>query len=497
MDARAVRAVLFAAVSWGMLVAVAALSRVGGVGFDDSMVTLSRLTKIVWLFVMALLLSGPMPSFKRMRLFGLVCAGTYGMLYLLRLFGVSAIWFSGMIGTSSVLAIVSGVSEATLIALSATLLASLAPRYSCAAAALAYLMLNVLMFVASLVPMRVLPFFKVGSLIGGTVLVFVGAASLARNPYASEQSRLWFFGRESSALPALRRNSGLPGVWQLIGFTVSVAVFLFLYGFVAQVISIGGVDTGIYNSLYQVAVILVSLMMAVVAIVRGISLDNDKAVLLVSPMFSLAFVFLVAFGDSNLWAAGLLAKLGYAIVQTLFWIVAVRLSYAQFDRTFLYVALFYGMMELFGLIGRGVADSLASYAPGFQTEALVAVMAICAVLGCCLLLLASRRKREAEEMAEREWLASGSDSRVDQDESPCDKTEAFAQHYGLSARECQILSEVTKGYTMANIGDLIGLSPSTVRTYIRRIYVKVGCESKQELVRVYDVFGEAERDMVE
>lgn len=49
---------------------------------------------------------------------------------------------------------------------------------------------------------------------------------------------------------------------------------------------------------------------------------------------------------------------------------------------------------------------------------------------------------------------------------------------GLSARETQVLSLIARGYAMHEIAQQLAVSPWTVQTYIRRIYTKLGVNSR-------------------
>jgi DNA-binding CsgD family transcriptional regulator len=53
----------------------------------------------------------------------------------------------------------------------------------------------------------------------------------------------------------------------------------------------------------------------------------------------------------------------------------------------------------------------------------------------------------------------------------------------LSPRELQIARHLAEGYTTLNIAAILGVSPNTVRTHIRRAYTKLGVCSRIELLR--------------
>lgn len=52
----------------------------------------------------------------------------------------------------------------------------------------------------------------------------------------------------------------------------------------------------------------------------------------------------------------------------------------------------------------------------------------------------------------------------------------------LSAREVQVLERMSLGYTMQETAEFLGVAMSTVQTYVRRIYQKLGVRSKIEAI---------------
>lgn len=52
----------------------------------------------------------------------------------------------------------------------------------------------------------------------------------------------------------------------------------------------------------------------------------------------------------------------------------------------------------------------------------------------------------------------------------------------LSPREREIARYLAEGYSTINIGAILGVSPNTVRTYVRRVYTKLNVCSRVELV---------------
>lgn len=53
---------------------------------------------------------------------------------------------------------------------------------------------------------------------------------------------------------------------------------------------------------------------------------------------------------------------------------------------------------------------------------------------------------------------------------------------GLPERECDVLGLVAKGYTFPEVAQLLGISPHSVMTYVKRSYHKLQVNSKTEAV---------------
>ena len=58
----------------------------------------------------------------------------------------------------------------------------------------------------------------------------------------------------------------------------------------------------------------------------------------------------------------------------------------------------------------------------------------------------------------------------------------MGERYGLTEREEEVLAQLARGRSATYIGEALYLSPNTVRGHIKKIYVKLGVHSKQELI---------------
>lgn len=63
---------------------------------------------------------------------------------------------------------------------------------------------------------------------------------------------------------------------------------------------------------------------------------------------------------------------------------------------------------------------------------------------------------------------------------------AFAQHYGISKREQDVVRLLSKGRNVPFICDELFIAKSTVQTHIKHIYAKTGATNRQELLDVIE-----------
>lgn len=57
-------------------------------------------------------------------------------------------------------------------------------------------------------------------------------------------------------------------------------------------------------------------------------------------------------------------------------------------------------------------------------------------------------------------------------------SERLKQHFGLTARESEVLAWIAKGKANRDIGEILGLSARTVNKHLEQIYVKLGVENR-------------------
>ena len=63
-------------------------------------------------------------------------------------------------------------------------------------------------------------------------------------------------------------------------------------------------------------------------------------------------------------------------------------------------------------------------------------------------------------------------------ESRANQAEMLRQHFGLTARESEVLLWIGRGKSNRDIGEVLGLSPRTVNKHLEQIYIKLGVENR-------------------
>ena len=139
-----------------------------------------------------------------------------------------------------------------------------------------------------------------------------------------------------------------------------------------------------------------------------------------------------------------------------------------------------GFAALFGgeFVGVFLANAVDAAQPDGATPYFVVVFAGMTVLFSYLFLFTEGDFSNLSEIV----------TRTDSFEDRC---KALVGHYGLSAREAEILPFILKGRTSERISQELFISKSTVETHLRRIYAKAGVHSRQELIDLNEAIPQA------
>lgn len=253
-----------------------------------------------------------------------------------------------------------------------------------------------------------------------------------------------------------------------------IIVFPLFYGLMAQICSLAGVSSGLFDTATEVVGIAILLLCVAGAVIWKGRFDAEATFAVVLPAFATALLFLPLFWDSEVFVSGFIMKCGFLVYTALMWTALHRLAYGD-RRAALYVfGLSLGLYHLALMFGRLTATLLAAWAPlSFSTMAVVALVAVWVLSMAALAVMVAARRGGADR--------DGYDAAF----------EAFAQEGGLSERECAVLRDYARGRTVEYIAQQLDVSPETVKTHLKRAYAKTDCHSRQDLLDKIDQYKRA------
>lgn len=437
---------------------------------------------------------------ERLAVFGCVAlVATYVPEYVFLVQAPQAALFDGILSFRGLFSLMQGVMEFAFTLVCARLFSLLPPKHSSVAVSLG---LVVNMAILCLQPVLITPQITMAR----AIILAAGAVFACLGAWAAR-------GEVSLSTPESpqRSNPEMPFVL----FVGCATVFSLLFGYLRRSSLHYEVLSGVPNLAGQLILLAVMLGLFAYAWLRGITVRGDMVVYLLAPLFAGSFAAGALLPTNGLYVADVMAGAGYAALRLLLWTTVARLAYSRPERLNVYVALVVIATTLGSQLGFEVAQYLAVHGIAVPLG-WACVLAAIPCGGCCLTVAPGYRGAGLDDL-DSTWLLGTTSNK---DESLRMRSEgdgpaaaraeavrpnqakgasaapqtarpelaAFVDYYGLSQREAQILAEATHGYTMAVIAEKVGLSGNTVRTYMRRVYVKCGVDNKQQLLELMDNF---------
>lgn len=483
----------------------------------------ARFAKVIACFAIAFIMRGHIPSVPRMLAVGAAFIGLHLAAYGAALaLGPEAPEY---LMASVLSGVFSGIGEACIILLFAHLLSTFAPSVSAVAIPAAYLLNEILYYSTLYLPTpAILVLRPVGKV---TALAVLWWCICRKRSVPSADDELPFqygVSLRTSREPVLGFLSSSQD-WMLI--LAGTTLFPFLFGFIAQVCSNAGTNSGLYDVVNELMALGLLVLLVAYGALRGRRLTFDEALYFTVPLFATGCLLLPYFWNGSVPLAGLLVKCGYTLYQVMFWMLLARKCHEDIRHTYLYFGIFYGLFELATAAARLWASSLwQADMIDFDTMALVALSSLwlIALYGLLFFAISKFWQRRAEiagpcamqpmppavaaavsegasEASDPIETAVAADAAVaagsagfDEEPSPFARNlDAFCARYDLTPREREVLLEALHGYSMENIGRRLYVSRETVKTHLRRIYNKVGVSGKQELISFIDHYDEKSR----
>lgn len=236
-----------------------------------------------------------------------------------------------------------------------------------------------------------------------------------------------------------------------------------------------------------VSIVLATYIVALVFLYdSGEIIERVQVATLFRRMYPIAIVIFVAFPfvpENMEWAFGITAASAFGPLMVHLIASSAKSSCASDGKVVavLGIASSVALMAHFsGVILGGIADEAL---PDGATKAAVVAAAITLVIGIVSAVFMRdvlRAGVTVEGLKSTQHHAECSNS-VDE---VARRVARMKQGYDLSEREAQVVDSLARGNGVARTAELLYLSESTVQTYVRRIYAKLGVRKRQEFFDV-------------
>jgi len=158
----------------------------------------------------------------------------------------------------------------------------------------------------------------------------------------------------------------------------------------------------------------------------------------------------------------------------------------------------YSVLAIVNFFSQIIGDVAASFLL-IQFEEVVPIlvggslMVIAIFVGAIVVLLINNKNFDTTKKASS---ASAGDENISTS-SPTTKLvfEDFCTNHGISERESEVISLYSQGRSVRHISTRLYVSESTVRTYIQRVYSKLGIHNRQELLDILDKKNEDDKSV--
>lgn len=259
-------------------------------------------------------------------------------------------------------------------------------------------------------------------------------------------------------------------------------VFPFFYAFMAQFCGDANINSGLFDISTEIVGIVFLLLLAVHGYWSSIHLDAESLFVAVLPVFATALLLFPLFWGSEIFIAGYVMKCGFLVYSALVWINLQKISSKAPDKSFFYFGIGVGLYHLALLVGRLCASAVSMY-----TELSGRVVATIAIIAFWLLTMAALTMLYMQRRKKGGTQTQGTESDFDA------SFELFVISYHLSEREKAVLNEFARGRTVRYIAQDLLLSQETVRTHLKRAYVKTSCHNRQDVISRIESLGKETR----
>lgn len=302
--------------------------------------------------------------------------------------------------------------------------------------------------------------------------VLLSGALFARAPHAADPS--------GSRAPSRSDNVNL------IKAISYLAVFSFVFGAVSQMVETSSHSIVIIELQATASIIGAALIFLAASLSRKRLVPISDLYGLLFPVVAGALIALPFIATP--WVHGVASVLVFAAFYLSGMNVRIIVSWlSRGNRILLWVYLGCALGIGSLLVIAGVAFGATVLSQGSPETALALVALISLFILALNPILAHRIEQRASSAFGPD---DGTTPEIPPTQGAEDAVEGFAREHSLTARESEVLLLLCQGRTRTYIADELGLSPNTVKGYIRNVYQKSGSVDKQDLLDRVELFRE-------
>lgn len=257
--------------------------------------------------------------------------------------------------------------------------------------------------------------------------------------------------------------------------------------------SYAGVDSLFFGGIVVCASI--ATMMLVPLTARRASISVDGVYRITVTFTAVGLVAIMVFGTAAVPVGGALVQGSAFFLQVLVFLVITQSTQELGLSPLLSFSVGQGLVS--GVVFAGNVVGKQVYALFGSGDFVLDVMCGLGLLALFFMLV--RRAGEAESAGVRPSADSpalvepsgdpGEPVAADPESVVLERATRFAQSYGLTNRETEVLGYLARGRTLPYIADALFVTTGTVKTHTTHIYRKLDVNSRQELLDQLDAFG--------
>lgn len=254
-------------------------------------------------------------------------------------------------------------------------------------------------------------------------------------------------------------------------------ILSFSFGVFESAVQDYDVDLPSSNRYLMAAVVCITLVYFLRSSLRGRQASMTVFLTYISTIFLVAYIGVMVVSSVNTVLYSLML-IGLDVYYLALWLFMIKEANGQeLPPAFVFGLLVTGPIATLRMIGKAIPTGFRAITGQTLTPEQLTFIVLF-VFTCMLLFLIVIYTKSESSLNARFRLADN----MTEGSRAHRQLEVTCKAYGLSKQECNVLIPYSQGRSATYIADTLGLSPYTVKEYVRRSYKKLDVHSRQELI---------------